>query len=166
MPSKTLENTFILCFNEKIEDSQLEFLFRIMILQNGRKIKAKIKLEEDFSDNDLEYFKIIELPNAKRNKKNLFYFCIYSHKRRMLVNFDANAQKLEILKITYNRMEQDLNPVFCSTNKVMYVPSEKFLEIWDRTCSHKIYSIELENTIKAFLPIPEKNLVILYDKYK
>jgi hypothetical protein len=66
----------------------------------------------------------------------------------------------------YQRVESQLEITYCPKQKHFYVPSEDVLEIWDRTFSYKIYSIELENKIKCFLRIPEDDLIILYDKYR
>jgi hypothetical protein len=123
-------------------------------------------LEEDLSDNDLEYFHILELPHFKKNEDRILVFCIYSQKRRLIVRFDSKSLHVEILKIIYNRMEPNIEPVVCASQKLVFTASEKFIEIYDQSFSLKIHSIEISNTVKAFLLIPRKQIILIYDKSK
>ena len=160
---ESLPGTWILCLSKKLQDTELSQYLYIMAKRDSRLAKVKIKIEEDLSDNASEYFKIVELPNLKRNKDNTFYFLIFSQNRVVMFCLLLDSFKLDILKIVKQRIEPGLDLVYSPQKKLFFVPTEEFLEIWDRTFSVKVFSIQLADTIKGFLVIPDSPFVALYD---
>ena len=161
-----LEKGVVFCQTNKKNPNSNFFYLSIFISLHSRIQKAKIKLEEDFSDNELENFRLIEVFNKKRNKKGVHFFLVYSHKRILMFALNSKKGRINISKMIYQKIESKMEIVYCPVQKHFYVPTEDFLEIWDRTFSYKIYSIELENKIKSFLRIPEDDVIVLYDKYR
>ena len=131
-----------------------------------KKTKVKIKMEEDILNDFEEKFKIIEVPNRKRQKKKQFNFLIFSNSKIILISFNSKKVTLNFAKLINRNVETEAGIIYCDQRKFFFVPNQNQLEIWDRTFTHEIYAIETVNTIFSYRTIPNSDLVILYDKYR
>lgn len=159
--SKCLQDCYIICQSAVAKESNNTYYFTIYVYYQGRIEKAKIKLEENFSESMFEIFKIIEAPNAKRNRRGSCKFLIYSQKRILIFTFETKTKKISISKLIYQQVEVHMDLIYCEKQKHFLVPSEDSLDVWDRTFSYKVYSIELNNKIKGFVKVPDSDIILL-----
>lgn len=155
----------IYCESQKKAGSGNRYTFLVNAHFREKKHRAKIEIEENISESELESFKILEIPNKKRNKQNHFNFLIYSHMKIVLVTVKTAKMEVSIAKVVDQNVEKRISICYSSEEKFFFVPNEEYLDIWDRTFSHKVYSVALDRKIKGFRLVEDSRSIVLYDKY-
>lgn len=163
---KGLPNATVFC--ESILDSPTEdtYTFNVHFQYIDQYEKIKIKMEEGGLENELEVFKIMEIPNKKRNNKNKHNVLIYSQIKMILVSINSKTMEINIAKVIDQNVEKNTEIAYSESLKFFFVPNEEYLDIWDRTFTHKVYSVPLKNKIKGFKVLSEKETIFLYDNYR
>ena len=74
--------------------------------------------------------------------------------------------EINIAKVIDQNVEKNTEIAYSESLKFFFVPNEEYLDIWDRTFTHKVYSVPLKNKIKGFKVLSEKETIFLYDNYR
>lgn len=162
--SKQLNEFYLMGVFKPIIDEPNFFFIEIFGQFNNYPMKVKIKLEKELFENETEVFRLIEIQNTKFKKK--VTFLIYSYKRIILLTFQSKKKNLTFSKVLYKNVESQIGISFCQFNKFLIVPNKKRIEFWDKTMTHEIHSINIENKILGYHLIPQDNSLIIYDKYR
>ena len=156
----------VYCESQKEAETGNRYTFFVNASFQHNKHRAKIEIEENPVESELESFKILEIPNKKRNEREHFNFLIYSHLKILLVMVKTGKLEVSIAKVVDQSVERQLDIHYSAGDKFFFVPNEEYLDIWDRTFSHKVYSVALGRRIKGFRVMEDSRSIILYDKYR
>ena len=121
-------------------------------------------MKEFYETNKDKYIKILKLGKSSSEADKIHEFLIYSPREVLRVVLECKSLKMYIKFRRYLRIEKDLEIKHFAEQRLLLVPDDHFLEMWDESLSYKVHSFELELKIKFFILIPSRDSLIVGDK--
>ena len=162
--SDIIANLFLYCETCKIPSKDNEFELIIFAELGSQSQLIKLKIQEFAEGFERDFFRIMELPEKSGKKTGKVDFLVYSQSKALQFRFDSIDNSFAKRKIVYLKLERNLEIEFCARSQLFLIPQSQYLEIWDRSLSFKVHSVELPNKIEALKYIASEGLAILYDK--
>ena len=162
--SRYVRNLNLVCMSETPNDTTGNGYFKMFGHYEGLLCKAKIRMGTMEMEDMGEEFKVLEIYNKKRYKSKKFHFLIYSESKIILLCFLAKKKRLEVCKILNKQGNEGVDIKYIPEHKLFLVPYENSIEIWDRSFSHRIYTIKLEVNVCAIRYSELYQMVMIFDK--